>query len=278
MSSDHWQDALAVARADIRKALGAVARSPMFAGCDVVDLLQQEFPSSPWLITGLVTRGGIMTVGGDLGATKTWIALELATAVATGTKAFGEFYAEPGVAAYFFAEDEWLVNNRVHVLMAGRGDPRSLHLCARGMSIDIMKDDDLAWLIASARQLRKLDLLVLDPLRDISSAAEDSSDEMSQVMKRLRLVATLLDSTVAIVHHEAHGSVIHGGADSAIYLSSPGGDRVSKFSHVVGVELRAARSPGRFMLELAIEDDAQGHATHARWTVNRGRPGSPTVR
>lgn len=186
-------------------------------------------------------------------------------AVATGSKAFGEFYTEHGVAAYFFAEDlPRQARNRVRALLAGRGDMRiergRLYLRPRGMFLDITKNDDLAWLIASCRRLGKLDLLVLDPLRDISSAAEDKSDEMSPVMRRLRLVAEMLGCTVVVVHHtgklSAHtakrrpgqrlrgSSAIHGSIDSGIYLADTAGDGIAKFTNTVDSEVKGARSGG----------------------------------
>jgi hypothetical protein len=289
-----WELALARAHEDIRKALGtatAAERPPIFSGGDAVDLLAQDFPVPPWLVTGLVTRGGVTTIGGEPKSTKTWAALELAVAVATGTAAFGEFFAEHGIAGYFFAEDlHRQARNRLRALLAGRGDRSRiergrLHLRPRGLFLDLTKDDDLAWLIASCRELGKLDLVVLDPLRDLSSAAEDKSDEMGPLMRRLRLVAELVGCTVAIVHHAGKSSMdtskrrpgqrlrgsgaIHGSTDSGFYLSDTTGDGVSAFGNTIDSEIKGARSAGRFKLELAVEDDAQGEAVKTTWTLNR---------
>lgn len=150
----------------------------------------------------------------------------------------------------------------------------------------------MAWLIASCRRLGTLDLLVLDPLRDISSAAEDKSDEMGPLMRRLRLIGELLGCTVAIVHHAGKASentakrrpgqrlrgsgAIHGSTDSGIYLGELAGDGSSVFRNTVDSEIKGARSAGRFVLELKVEDDEQGEAVRATWAVTRDAPVSAT--
>jgi hypothetical protein len=128
-------------------------------------------------------------------------------------------------------------------------------------------------------------LLVLDPLRDISSAAEDKSDEMGPLMRRLRLVGELLGCTVAIGHHAGNASestakrrpgqrlrgsgAIHGSTASGIYLGELAGGGSSIFRNVVDSEIKGAQSTGRFMLELKIDDDDQGEAVRAAWSVTR---------
>ncbi len=128
-------------------------------------------------------------------------------------------------------------------------------------------------------------MLVLDPLRDISSAAEDKSDEMSQVMRRLRLLGELLGCTVAIVHHSGKPSentskrgggqrlrgsgAIHGSTDSGIYFLECAGDGTNVFHNTVESEIKGARSAGTFELELRITDNENGEATSATWSVTR---------
>jgi hypothetical protein len=229
-------------------------------------------------------------LGAEPKSGKTWLATELAVAVATGSLACGEFAATLGAVAYFFAEDLAIqVRNRVRALCAARGvDPRTLKnlfVCPRGKFLDVTKDEDLAWIVASCRLLGKLDLVVLDPLRDISSAAEDKSDEMSPVMRRLRLLGELLGCTVMVAHHAGKpttdtakrrpgqrmrgSSAIYGSTDSGIYFGIRGGDGRSRFDLEVDAEVKGARSAGHFELGLAVEDDHEGAAVRATWTVTR---------
>lgn len=285
---------IAQALADVRGALHSSAsssqREPLFY--DAAALFVRDYPSAIWAVHGLITRGGQCTIGGEpKAATKTWIATDVAVAVATGTKALGEFAAEQGTVAYFYAEDlDRQVRNRIRAVLAGRGlGPDALggrlHVCPRGKFIDVMQDEDLALIVASCRRIGKIDLLVLDPLRDISSAAEDKSDEMSRVMRRLRLLGELLGCTVAVNHHMGKASEgtagrrpgqklrgsgsIHGSTDSGIYVQDAKGNGETTFQNVIVSEVKGARSAGRFVLELAIEDDSGGEAVCATWRYSR---------
>jgi replicative DNA helicase len=288
-----WPHAIATALADVRALTGAAevvdaTPAPLFT-LDAVDLLSREFPETQWLVTGLATRGGLVVIGGEPKTAKTWLGTEIAIAVATGTPVCGEFYATAGTVAYFYAEDlDRQVRNRTRALLAG-ADRR---LAAgrfipqpRGKFLDVTRDEDLALIVASCRRLGAIDLLVLDPLRDISSAAEDKSDEMGPVMRRLRLLGEILRCTVAVVHHAAKASIdtakrrpgqrlrgsgaIHGSTDSGIYLSDLESDDPHVFKNTIDSEIKGARSAGGFTVTLTVEDDEQGEAVKATWAVDR---------
>ncbi|MGE0403034.1 MAG: AAA family ATPase [Kofleriaceae bacterium] len=288
---DPFQQDIATALVDVRNALSSsktVKRSPMFS--DAAHLLTMEFPLVTWAIVGLLTRGGVGIIGGEPKTIKTWLALEFALAIAMGRKALGEFKSERGVAVMFCAEDlAKQMRNRLRGRLKTLGvelKPGRLFIQPRGTFIDVLSDDDMAWLVASCRKLGKIDLLVLDPLRDLHSGEEDKSDSMRDVMRRLRLLGELLGCTVLVVHHTIKASdatsgrrpgqrlrgssAIHGSLDAGIYMSeAKGGDGVTKFVNNVVSEVKGARSAGLFALELTIEDDADGEAVGAEFRVIR---------
>ena len=284
-----WDISRDKALEEIQSALGSsveVVRVPLFEAAG--SLFTREYPQTPWLVDGLITRGGIATLGAEPKSGKTWLAVEIAVAVASGQPVCGKYSARKGRVAYFFAEDLAVqVRNRIRALAAGHGIAvdklGDLFVCPRGKFLDVTKDEDLAWVVASCRELGKIDLLVLDPLRDIHSAAEDKSDEMSPVMRRLRLVAELLGCTVAVAHHKSKSTsdndkrrggqqmrgsgAVHGSTDSGIYFGLSGGDGVRVFEIGVEVEIKGARSAGIVVLALTVTDDMQGQAIRADWKV-----------
>lgn len=292
---DPFETEIAKALAEIQSALGNKGRKnrkPLFS-VDAAELLGEEFPETPWLITGLLPVGGVAMVGGGpKEAKKTWKATEMAIAVATGTKAFGEFYAEQGSARYFYAEDmRRQIRNRIRALLAGADRTiakDALLLCPRGEFIDVLQDEELAWILASCRHGPKPALVVLDPLSDIHSGEEDKRDSMREVMRRLRLLAELVGCTVIAVHHVVKpnestkgrsggqrlrgSSAIHGSLDCGIYVLECEGDGVSTFKNTVQSEVKGARSAGKFVLELCIEDDAGGEAVRATWKYSEDKP------
>lgn len=291
---------LATALAEVQAKLGTQKtskRAPLF-GVDAVDLLTQEFPPEQWLVKGLLTRVGVgMLAGEPKAGVKTWGLVEIALAIATGTKAFGEFYAEAGRVAMFFAEDhKQSVRNRERALLAGAGRSLSrgrLTLQPRGEFLDVLSDEDLAWVVASARKLGPLDLLILDPLRDIHSGEEDKSDSMREVMRRLRLLGELLGCAVLVSHHTVKAtkdsdkrstwqnirgsSAIRGSLDMGLMVNALKSEGPAAFKVSVETMAKSARSAGTFVLELAIDDDAGGEATSARWMFSRPGAGDALV-
>lgn len=289
--SDSWTEALRVALTDVQNALGSsvsTQRTPLFV--DAHDLFTREYPATPWLITGLMTRGGIAQFGAEPKSGKTWFALECSIGIATGSRVCGEFFAQRGTVAYFFAEDlDRQVRNRTRALLASRGLlPEAirgrLHVCPRGTTLDVTRNEDLAWIVASCRKLGPLDLLVLDPLRDIHSGKENESDDMSDVMRRMKTLGTILGCTVAFAHHagkpskdqsdrragqRARGSgAIHGSTDSGIYFGLRGGDGRRTFELGVDVEIKGAGGAGRFNVCLEVLDDDHGEARQATWVMS----------
>jgi len=300
---DTFEAEVARALADVSAELGidrtkrpTPLYTPLF-GVDAACLLGEELTAPQWLVTGLITRGGTAMIGGlPKAAKKTWLATEIAVAVATGTKVCGEFIAQLGTVRYFYAEDiRRQIRNRIHALLEGAGRTmpiERLYLEPRGSFLDVMRNEDLAWIVASCRRGGEMDLLVLDPLRDIHSGEEDKSDSMREVMRRLRLLGKLLGCTVLVVHHAGKPSEatakrsggqrlrgsgsIHGSVDSGIYVLDCNGDGVSTFKNTVESEIKGARSAGTFTLALQITDDDSGEAVRATWEVTR-EAGTPKL-
>jgi hypothetical protein len=279
---------------EVKAALAGRDRSgevtPLFE--PAAGLFDRDYPATTWLVEGLLTTGGVGVIGGEPKVSKTWTALELAVAVATGTKAFGAYgTGVPRRAHYFFAEDmARQVRNRLRALAASRGmSPTQvcerLQVQPRGRFLDITRDDDIALIVASVRKHGGTDLLVLDPLRDIHGGEEDKSDSMRDVMRRLRLLGELLDCTVVVNHHavksnptnasrrkgqKLRGSgAIHGAVDAGLYLDNLVTDGCSVFAVTATSEVKGARSAGFFHLTLTITDDLAGEAVKAAWKVSR---------
>jgi hypothetical protein len=262
------------------------ALSPLFE--DATALMARDVPRTPWLVRGLLTEGGTGLVGGEAKTFKTWALIELALSVATGTRAFGQFPAARRRVAYYFAEDvARSVRARVRALVGERVlEPGWFFAQPRGRFLDVCSDDDCALVIASARQLGGVELLVLEPMRDLHSGEEDKSDSMTQVLKRVRAIGEVLGCTVLLAHHEKkpagesrgkqrggqrlRGSgAIHGAIDCGLFLSDLEVEQVgltkTRIRNTAESELKSARSAGTFELELEIDDDDEGEAVRAAW-------------
>ena len=289
---DPFAAELAKALIDVRAVQGVEgigkARPPMLL--DAADLMSAPREATPWLIRNLVTRDSVVVIGAAPKACKTWIATEMALAIAVGGMAFGQFRAEAGTVAYFYAED---TAPEVRITALGRGcgatlSPRRMFVQPRRHGIDLTLEDDLAWVLASCRRCGQLDALFLDPLRDLHTAEENDAGDMAKVMGALRVLAGLLKCTVFVAHHvgkpqqggdtrragqRLRGSSAIGGAlDAGIYINRVSEDDPAQFELVVDTELRSARAAGSFSLRLTVEDDDQGRAERATWHLSWEMP------
>lgn len=263
------------------------------------ELLLQPAAPTPWLIRGLVKDGGVAMPAAGPKVGKTWFALECACAIATGTRAFNtdRFKASrPRAVAYFFSEDDHAsITAHIRAFASGRQTKvddlaRNLHARPVGDHIDITRDADLAYLLASAREIPSLGMLVLDPFRNVHSAKEIDNDEMAVVMQRLHFLARALGCTVMIPHHTKKltredvaggatmagqairgASAVFGALDSIIMLVAD--EKQSDETHLV-IDARAiikgAKSAGMFGLKLTIIDDDRDMAKHVEWEYLSG--------
>lgn len=293
------EEAPSVAHARARLALAGVGSltgdlNPIaFERAD--ELFAMEFPPTSWLVRGLMTPESVYAVAGEAKTSKTWAALEIAMAVATGTKAFGEFHTgAPQPVVYYAAEDnKRSLRNRLRALAHSRKmEPadacRLIHF--RSMSaLSLTSTHDLARLVAGVEQIEpKPALLALDPLRDLHSEEENDSTAMARVTHALRAVRTTLGISCLFVHHSSKqsestksrrpgqrmrgSSVIHGAVDGGLYLYDLKQEEAdeSHWKNTAFGEVKGAKQAGEFGLSLAVEDDDDGEAIAARWEVTKG--------
>lgn len=268
--------------------------APQPYGETMRSLNARSIKDQEWLIRELVPAHAVGAIAAEPKVSKTWLAIDQAVSVASGTVCLGKYAVDrPAGVFFFFAEDhEGSVRRRVNAIAKGKNLPADgdwqdrLITQAAGRRLDVMSDIDLCVLAASvwfAAECTgvKIELLILDPLSDIHSGDEDTREGMQPVMTRLRALRHVLDCTVEFVHHSkklAEGKVsrggqrmrgssaIHGAIDFGIYMDMPRGDRGGEFISRVESETRTGRSAGVFDLKLLIEDDQNRHAVNAVFT------------
>ena len=216
-----------------------------------------------WLVDELFTSASVGLLGGPPKAFKTWVAAELALAVATGTPAFGRFAVpDPGPVLFFGAEDP---PPDLRTRFDGVAQARHLDLAKVPLLLlDIaqLRLDDATHLDRLRRTvaLHKPRLLVLDPfIRLVSGLDENSAREVSTVLGALRTLQRELDVAILLVHHMRKSPAAHPAQqlrgsgdfsawlDCGLYLTRHGDDRV------LVVEHRSAPAPPPFRLRLVSD-------------------------
>ena len=227
--------------------------------------IPNEENAQRWLVEQLWGESSVGVIGGAPKCSKTWLGLDLALSVATGTECLGK-YAVPraGPVLVYLAEDALpVVRERVE----GMARHRSLDLA--GVEIHVITAPTLRLdrgphrerLFETARRIRPR-LLLLDPLVRLHGIDENNATEVAQLLAYFRSLQRRLDLSVMLVHHtrkNVSGGVaagqglrgssdLHAFGDSNLYL------RRSRERLVLSGEHRAAAAPPAVYLELSTSN------------------------
>ena len=212
-----------------------------------------------WLVESLWSHQAVGFVAGQPKLGKTWLALDLALSVATGTPCLDTFaVTEPGDVLVYLAEDPpAMVRQRLAGLCQHRGlnvETLAVHVIT-AVSLRLDLEDDRQRLEEVVRQLRPR-LLVLDPLVRLHRRDENHAGEIAELLSFLRALQRTHALAVLVVHHLRKGTARRGGqalrgsgdlhawTDSALYLQ-PG-----RGATVLSVEHRAAPAVDPFEVRL----------------------------
>lgn len=209
-----------------------------------------------WLVDRLWSASGVGIVGATPKSGKTWLSLEMAVAVASGTPMLGEFEVpSAGPVVVFPAEDDpRAVRDRIQGLAAARGrDLKNLPLHVITETVLHLDDEEhrrgLTRLLKDIRPV----LVVLDPLVRLHTGAESHAGHMAELLGFLRGLQRQFDCSILVTHHVSkkrgakgaqmgqalRGSgELHAWGDSNLYLSKTSDGLVQ-----VEVEHRSAASP-----------------------------------
>jgi hypothetical protein len=220
-----------------------------------------------WLVRDLWARAAVGIVGGAPKCCKSWLGLDLAISVASGTPCLGRFPVDhPGPALVYLAEDALpTVRARIEALCRHRAlDIAALDLhviAAPVLRLDL--DVDQQRLRDVLGELRP-HVLVLDPLVRLHRLDENSASDISRLLGFLRELQRAFDLAVVLVHHASKkhraqpgqtlrgSSDLHAFGDSNAYLARDG-DRL-----VLTLEHRAAKPLEPLTLQLVSEADGSG--------------------
>lgn len=157
-----------------------------------------------WLVDGIWSKEGVGILGGLPKSFKSWLSLDLAVSVASGTPALGA-YAVPqaGPVLLFAAEDPaTTVRSRLDGLAASRG------LDLAKIPIQVILDSSLRLdtvpdqvrLSAAVSRHRPV-LLLLDPFVRLHRIDENSALEVSGILAYLRDLQRKHHVAILVVHH-----------------------------------------------------------------------------
>ena len=241
-----------------------------------VSALDAEAPETPtFSISGFLLDREIHLLVSDGGEGKTTLALAIAGSMAGGYNLFDmrEFkVAKPGPVLFVSEEDGiGVLQNRLEALIRGHGWDRervlsSVYLIAQeGTSLDAS-----AWCAHILAEVERIGarLLVLDPLAELTSAAENSNDDTKPLVRFFREITAKTLAGVLVLHHAGkkvegkrkldriRGASALNAAARAIYFLE---------SMEIGIAIEClkmsrAEKPRRFVVKRVIESAPENRA------------------
>jgi hypothetical protein len=235
-----------------------------------VGQIKSEESAQRWLVEELWGASSVGVIGGAPKCAKTWLGLDMALSVATGTACLGKYAVpEPGPVLVYLAEDALLVvRERIEGMARHRGLDLAeveIHVITAPV-LRLDRDRDRTRLMETTRRLRPR-LLVLDPLVRLHGIDENNAGEVAELLAYFRSLQRQLDLSVLLVHHtrkNAAGGVaagqglrgssdIHAFGDSNLYLKR------TREHLVLSSEHRAAPAGAPVHLELVATNAETTH-------------------
>ena len=229
------------------------------------DLQASADSSAPWLIDQLWTAQAVGIIGGTPKSYKTWMALEMAVSVASGSACLASFAVpSPGPVLLYAAEDsESALRSRLESL-AQHHRLNLASLDIRVITADSLRLDrtaDQERLEATLTLYRPV-LLILDPLVRLHAIDENAAGEIAALLGYLRLLQRKTGAAIALVHHARKNVSASGGAGYSLRGSSDLYAWVDSFLYLrrlhgqlmLSAEHRSASGAEPFALELANGD------------------------
>jgi len=228
-------------------------------------IIDPQAGDSRWLVEPLWSAGAVGIIGGAPKSCKTWLALELAVAVASGSPCLGRFpVATAGPALVFAAED---APHHIKGRIEGLALARELDFS----TLDVRLIVENALRLDRAEDLRRLRLtlashrprlLVLDPYVRLQRADENDARQVSTILSALRELSRTFGAAVALVHHarkngaDVPGQALRGSGDfwawgdSNLYVAR------RRDGLLLTIEHRSAPAPAPLSLRLLPAEPA----------------------
>ncbi|EKU26058.1 AAA family ATPase [Xanthomonas graminis] len=220
----------------------------------------EALPSPKWLVPGVLTEGSLAAIYGAPESGKSFLAVDMSMAVASGIDWHGR-QVERGGVLYIAAEGAPGLGKRFRAWKMDRcaqGRRFDLHLMRDDLNLAAEKDRGArAFAQAVADELGPLRLVVIDTLNQTAAGAdENSAKDMGRYIASMKLLRNATGAAVVVVHHSGKdlgkgmrgSSALLGAMDTTVEVERASDGRSIKVA--VKKQKDAEReSPMRFNME-----------------------------
>ncbi|PIE10264.1 MAG: hypothetical protein CSA72_09700 [Rhodobacterales bacterium] len=251
---------------------GSRPNTPTPLGASTRPLLQKvgdlELRQPRFVVNGLLEETALSMIYGASYAGKSFVALDMAMSVATGSPFYGHDVSEPQSVIYVAAEGAQGALRRIQGWCKKRSvDRREAHLFFSRRSVSM--SDDAAWrslcegISAINAQHPPAKLVIFDTLnRSMGKWDENKASDAGEILERLSELAHDFESNVCVVHHTGHSEKDRGRGSSAFYAGLDQSFKVSRHADTITLQNDKMKdgtppSPLSFVLQ-DIEVEAEG--------------------
>jgi hypothetical protein len=180
-----------------------VTRKPPMSVGEILEMPESERPK--FLVHNIIPEKGITAIAGHPGCGKSWLMIEIARAVATGTNFLQNNDMQSKQANVLIIDEEsgvWEMRRRIELLQINKEIPVHFY------SLDqfkLDKEESISRLLDVCKEY-DIGLIVFDPFASMHGGIENSAEEMQNVMGAMQKFNEE-DVTVIFIHHHRKGGV-----------------------------------------------------------------------
>ena len=229
------------------------------------EILALDLPPRRPLVNGLVEEESGCIIAGPGGIGKTWLAIDLARAIASGTPWLGHFPTNQAPVLIIDEEsNERLIQDRLRLLNASQplDDPPLWFTIGHGLKVDA---DTTRAIIEEEIHRYQPGLIIFDSLTRVHSANENDASEMSRVFARFSALRNTYGCAIVLIDHlrkkgliNDEAEMLRGSTDKrnwpdSILFASPSENGSFTVSHI---KSRYGEALPEFTVQLDIDNIA----------------------
>jgi len=163
----------------------------------------RNLPAVRFVVRGLVPAQGLVAIYGEPGSGKSFLALDLAHAIANGRGTWFGFPVQKAPVAYVALEGQGGMAKRVAAIEKHTGQPCNDRLRFWCREFQLLSDESVQFLAAQiVATIGSGAIVVIDTLNQASPGAdENSSQDMGRIIASAKRVAAIVGGLVVLVHH-----------------------------------------------------------------------------
>lgn len=159
-------------------------------------------PPTDWLIKGVVPAADLIVLYGASTAGKSFIALDMAAAIARGVEWRGR-RSRRGRVLVIAAEGGGGYGGRIqaycqfHSLQADELDVSIMHAAP-----NVLDADDIGEIVAAIRAAGGFDFIIIDTLAQVTPGAnENAGEDMGRALANIQVIRKVSGATIMVIHH-----------------------------------------------------------------------------